>query len=116
MSIFVSSFQCFESHIQKVQTDKARAMIIAPFWSTQTWFAQLMIILVECPIIVPRTDQSLISPHQELEHPMSKKLVLIACLVSVRTYRKRGFSDKASSVIMLSCRVTTKHDYQVCIS
>lgn len=68
--------------VRKIQTDKVKAVIIAPLWPTQVWFTVLMRILVDIPVILPRTTQLLTSPNQDQEHPMSKKLVLVACKVS----------------------------------
>lgn len=67
--------------IRKVQTDEARAILIAPLWPTQGWFPLLLTTLVDNPVILPRATQSLVSQGQ-LKHPMSQKLVLIACKVS----------------------------------
>ena len=68
--------------IRKIQTDQAQAVIIVPLWPTQVWFASLMKILVDLPVILPRTTQLLTLPKQTLSHPFAKKLVLISCKVS----------------------------------
>lgn len=71
-----------------------------PLWPTLTWFAQLMRILVDCSSILPRTKQSLISPQQGKEHPMSQKLGVIACLVSGEHTENKLFLNKQPA---LSC-------------
>ena len=68
--------------IRKIQTDQAQAVIIVLLWPTQVWFASLMKILVDLPVILPRTTQLLTLPKQTLSHPFAKKLVLISCKMS----------------------------------
>lgn len=77
--------------IQKVELDKARCLMIAPLWPTQTWFTKLMSMLVREPVILPRTNKILHLPHSDAKHPLSKNLVLIACLVSGTHSEVRDF-------------------------
>lgn len=68
--------------IQKIQNNQARAIIIVPLWETQMWFSPLMKLLVDVPIILPKTKHLLTLPHTDQVHPLADKLVMIACLVS----------------------------------
>jgi hypothetical protein len=86
--------------IRKIQTDRAKAVIIAPLWPTQAWFSLLMKILVDLPVILPRTTRLLRTMNQDQKHPMSQKLVLMACKVSGVYTEHRVFLEKQP---ILSC-------------
>lgn len=80
--------------LQKITEDGARCMIVAPLWPTQPWFTKLMKMLIHVPIILPKTKDILHLPHTDVAHPLSKTLVLIACLVSGNHLEIRGFQEK----------------------
>jgi len=100
--------------VRKIKQDKAKALVIAPLCLTQTWFPLLMKLLVQKPVILPK-GRKLYLPHQEVVHPLEKKLVLMACSVR-QCYRKQGFSRTANRIIMSSWRKSTKREYQCYIS
>jgi hypothetical protein len=35
--------------------EKAKGIVIAPLWPTQPWFTRLMELLIDNPIIIPKT-------------------------------------------------------------
>lgn len=68
--------------INKILEDRVRqAIIIAPLWKTQTWFPQLMSVLISIPVRIPRHKDLLVMPHSGELHPLCK-ITLTACLVS----------------------------------
>ncbi|MES9884348.1 MAG: reverse transcriptase domain-containing protein [Sedimenticola sp.] len=80
--------------IRKIQIDGARAMLIIPLWPTQTWFPMLMKILVEDPMILPRSRNLLSLKHLGKVHPLSNRLAMMACKVSgnsseIEAYRRK---------------------------
>lgn len=69
--------------VQQIRLQKARGIIVAPLWSTQTWFADLMKISTDHPAILPTTPDMVRLPHAPLQnHPLLGQLTLIACTVS----------------------------------
>ena len=70
------------SCVQKIRMEKAKRIVIAPLWPTQPWFTRLMELLIDNPIIIPKTKNLLKIPYQDKKHPLQETLVLIACLVS----------------------------------
>ena len=80
--------------VRKIQEDKARGIIIAPLWPTQTWFAMLMKILVTNPLIIPKRNNLLANPQKAVLHPLRKKMVLIACQVSGELTECMEFLEK----------------------
>lgn len=75
-------FSMISRCIGKIRTDRAQAIVITPLWPTQTWFPALMSILVDFPRVIPRRKKMITLPHMDVEHPLQKKLTLIACRVS----------------------------------
>lgn len=68
--------------LQKIREEKAIGVVIAPLWPTQPWFAQLMEMLVDVPVIVCKKKGLLKLPTQDVEHPLTGKLRIMACKVS----------------------------------
>jgi hypothetical protein len=80
--------------------EKAKGIVIAPLWPTQPWFTRLMELLIDNPIIIPKTKNLLKIPYQDKKHPLQERLVLIACLVSGNCIENEVFQNKQS---ILSC-------------
>lgn len=69
--------------IDKILLDKVeKAIIIVPFWPTQSWFPLLISVLVSLPARLPRHTDLLKMPHTGELHPMKKHLNLVACVIS----------------------------------
>ena len=65
------------------QEQPAQALIIVPFWPTQIWFPAIMRLLVDTPVILPRSQNTLLLPHRpEFKHPLHNKMRLLACKLS----------------------------------
>jgi hypothetical protein len=48
-------FSLLGSCVQKIRMEKAKGIVIAPLWPTQPWFTRLMELLIDNPIIIPKT-------------------------------------------------------------
>lgn len=75
-------FSVIADCIQKIQSSQARAICVVPLWETRSWFSPLMNLLVDVPIIFPKTKHVLSLSHSRAIHPLSNKLIMIACYVS----------------------------------
>ncbi|KAK3101647.1 hypothetical protein FSP39_005170 [Pinctada imbricata] len=80
--------------VKKVRDDNAECIVVAPLWPTQTWFPQLLELLVENPVILPRDDNLLMQPDQDVCHPLIKTLTLMACRVSGVSCRNEEFLQR----------------------
>ena len=80
--------------LQKIREDKARGILIAPLWPTQPWFSRLMELLVEVPVIIRKRKGLLKLPFQEIEHPLSDRMKLMACKVSGIISENEVFRNK----------------------
>lgn len=89
-------FSLLNDCIRKIVMEKGRGLIIAPLWPTQTYFSELMKILIQKPLILPSMKNLLSLPEPEKCHPLLKnrKLILIACLVSGETTEIEDFQEK----------------------
>jgi len=67
-----------------LERDQAQAVVVAPIWKTQAWFAALMNLLVDKPLNLPRMRQS---------------------------FQTQGFSAEAVGVMLQSWRSSTKRQY-----
>ena len=77
--------------VQKIREDGAECIVVAPVWPTQTWFPQLLELLIDVPVILPRSKKLLTQPNQNVCHPLEKTLTLMACRVSGRNYKSEEF-------------------------
>ena len=102
LSYLFPPFSLMARCLQKIVLDRAKCLVIAPLWPTQIWFTALMKILIHKPVVLPRTDRILKLPHMNIVHPLSKKLVLIACLVSGNVSETEDFLKLQP---MLSCHL-----------
>ena len=84
-------FSLLGSCVQKIRMEKAKGIVIAPLWPTQPWFTRLMELLIDNPIIIPKTKNLLKIPYQDKKHPLQERLVLIACLVSANCIENKVF-------------------------
>lgn len=80
--------------LNKLEEDKVeQAILIVPFWPTQTWFSLLISALISIPARLPRHKDLLTLPHSGVVHPM-KKMSMIACCVSGLSSRREEFLNK----------------------
>ena len=81
-------FSCILKAIRKIIQDKARGILVVPYWPTQTWYPVLLQILEQPPTILQPSAKLLQMPSQpDLCHPLHNKLRLAICLVSGKNYR-----------------------------
>ena len=80
--------------IQKILQDKATGILITPFWTTQTWFSQLLQLLYKQPWILKQSPNLLQKPAKKEPHPLHKSLRLMVCPVSGNPLRQQEFQKK----------------------
>ena len=66
--------------LQKITTDKAEGVIIVRMWPTQTYYPRMMSMLIQPPRLLLRKENLLTLPHCQPNHPLWKKMQLMACL------------------------------------
>lgn len=76
-------FSLIAQVLAKLRTDTASALVVMPFWTSQTWFPQMLDLLVDHPRYISPRKRLLGLPHQaDVLHPLSKKLSLLVAHLS----------------------------------
>lgn len=80
--------------LNKILSDKVeKAILIVPLWKTQSWFPLLISSLISIPARLPRHKDLLVMPHTGENHPLIKKMSLIACIVSGNISKIKDFRN-----------------------
>jgi hypothetical protein len=94
--IFIYAFPPF-SIIQRVLSkwamDRA-GFIIVPMWPTAAWFPQLLHLLIEEPVLLPRFNRLLYLEESSKLHPLHRQLQLAACRLSGNLSEHKAFVAK----------------------
>lgn len=81
--------------LQKIQTDKATGIIIAPSWPNQTFYPVLMEMLIDRPVLLSaRTNLLCLPSSPEQKHPHHKTLRMLVCKVSGNNTKVQAFQKK----------------------
>ena len=76
--------------LQKIETDRATAIVVVPDWPTQPWYSKLQLMTHAPPLRIPVRDNTLQLQHDlEMVHPLSGKLTLLACMVQYSSTRNK---------------------------
>ncbi|XP_067681494.1 uncharacterized protein [Haliotis asinina] len=75
-------FSVINAVLKKTEEYQARGILIAPLWSTQSWFPRLLRLITQTPLILPPARRILRLPHNDGQtHPLTK-MTLAAFLLS----------------------------------
>ena len=78
--------------LQKIQQDKAQAIVVVRYWTTQNWFQVLLGMLVDHPLIMTASLNILYLPtHPTTPHPLHPKLKLLVAHISGVTLSHKMF-------------------------
>ena len=81
--------------LQKVREDHAEGIVVVPLWPTQPWYPVIMTMLVRKPCLLPKSPHLLYLKHQpKMQHPLHKKLQLLACHLSGNPLNSKEFQTK----------------------
>ena len=85
--------------LAKISRDEATGILIVPRWTTQSWFPQMLTLLIDHPRQIPPSKQLLSLPHNpEVAHPLYKKLSLLAINLSGRQCRVWDYQTKLQTL------------------
>ena len=71
--LYVPPFSLLGRVIQKIEQEKVEAVVIAPVWTTQSWFTKLLNVISEDSFILPKMQNLLTLPgNPEKQHPLKK--------------------------------------------
>ena len=78
--------------VNKVIDDKVdRAILIIPFWRSQSWFPLVLSNMISSPVRLPRHQDLLTLQFSQETHPLAKKLTMVAVVLSGRDWRHREY-------------------------
>ncbi|XP_060595146.1 uncharacterized protein LOC132749435 [Ruditapes philippinarum] len=81
--------------INKIITDEVdKALVVIPYWFTQSWFPLLLDILSDFPISIPRHTDLLVLPHDGQKHPLSKRMKMVGVVLSGKRSKIQDFRKK----------------------
>ena len=81
--------------LNKIIEDKVqKALLVVPHWTSQSWFPQLLSLIISPPIRIPRHKDLLILPHSGQTHPLAKTMCLVGVTVSGDVSRIEDFLFK----------------------
>lgn len=81
--------------LQKIQVEKATGLLLVPKWPTQPWWPKLMQMLIQPPVQLPVSKDTLLLPSNPQEHhPLHRKLCLILCHLSGDSSKVKDFQQQ----------------------
>jgi len=86
--------------LAKIQNDVTLVLLIAPTWSTQSWYPMLLQLAIACPVLLPRFNHLLTLPHSSQVHPMLDSLHLAGWTLSGNRSLQRDFLMRQSDSSM----------------
>ena len=101
--LFLYAFPPFSmtlSCLQKFCRDKAEGIMVVPLWPTQTWYSELLKLLVDYPQILPQ-ENLLTLVNSRKSHPLKDKLHLIACRLSGNVTKIETLQGKLQKSFLL---------------
>ncbi|OOZ38563.1 hypothetical protein BOW52_08340 [Solemya elarraichensis gill symbiont] len=85
--------------INKIVSDKVdKALLVVPYWFTQSWFPVLLDNMCDFPVRLPRHRDLLVLPHNQALHPLGKKLKMIGVTLSGNTCRVKQFRENLQTL------------------
>ena len=87
-------FSIISRCLQKVLRDSAECILVVPLWTTQPWYTELMTLLIDYPLVLPRYDNLLTLGSSDRKHPLIHKLQLMACRLSGDRSKTETFQSK----------------------
>ena len=99
--------------IARVQQSLRVAMtLVAPLWPEKEWFADLLLLLTQPPLVLPCWDRLLRQPHCNLFHQGAHALNLHAWRLSSDTTESRAFREG----LLESCQGSSENPPLACTS
>lgn len=81
--------------MNKIAIDQVdKALLIVPLWRSQPWFPLLLSYMISFPVRLPHHKDLLTLPHSGQHHPLSKRLTMVAVMLSGRDWRVKEFQDQ----------------------
>jgi hypothetical protein len=70
--------------LQKIKLEKSEGIVVAPYWPTQAWYPIFNELAKSDIVFIKKNKNKLYSPYLNRDHPLSKKVTMMAALLSGR--------------------------------
>jgi len=77
--------------LRELKLDVSDAIIIAPWWPAAPWYPQLLLLLVQRPVLLRQCDTLLTLPQEDTLHPLKDVMRLAVWHVSGIVWRSEEF-------------------------
>ena len=78
--------------LEKIRREERDAVMVIPFWPTQSWFPYAMKLLVATPRVFSSAKKHLYLPHDTTQvHPLYPRMKMMMALLSGKQYRRDQF-------------------------
>ena len=84
--------------LQRLELARADCTLIAPLWTTQAWYTKLLRLLVDIPILLPKTRKLVTHPLTGECHPALNKSRLMACRLSGQHSKIQAFRERLQTL------------------
>ena len=75
----------------KLEEDQVEGIVILPHWPIAVWCPQMLRLLTQKPILLPRGKQVLQLSHSDTVHLLHRKLQLLAVVLSGKWWKHKAF-------------------------
>jgi hypothetical protein len=83
--------------VNKIISDNVeQAIVIIPFWKSQSWYPLVLSNIVSFPLRLPRHRDLLVLPHNGQLHPLNHSMTMVAVQLSANPYRIEAFQQELS--------------------
>ena len=87
-------FAIISKFLSKIEEEMATGVLIVSLLTTQSWFTQLLRLLIHEPLLLPKSSTSLYFAYRRKIMPTLPNVALIACLVSGNCTKIKAFQIK----------------------
>ena len=93
-SYVFAPFSVIQRCLTKIQRDGAKTLMIVPWWPTAVWWPQMLRLLVDRPLLLPKGKRVLQLTHVKKPHPLHKTLTMLAVRLSGKDSENRDFLQR----------------------
>lgn len=91
-------FSVISAVLQKLCQEKATTVLVAPLFSTQPWFPQLLQLVCDQPYILPLVENILTNPKSNQKHHKLQKMRLAVFKISGQKCVREGYQKKLQTL------------------
>ena len=103
-------FSMIQRTLKKLAKDQGEAIMVVPHWTTACWYPQMLQLLVDKPVLLPKGKRVLQLPHSGEPHPLHRKLQLMGCYLSGNPSRQKALMAKLATSYVTRGEIQPKNN------